>query len=389
MQLLTSLRHRGALATSCDIIHPLMGLIHIPALGATWDIPAVNSPQTIPLNRGDVVEIQGPAASGKSHLIYHLLATCILPPSFDSADIGGWACAAVLVDADGKFSIKRFRHLLLARLSKCISSGLSAPSSDSHELEELAIQCLSRLHVVRPQSSTQAASTLMHLPEYHSAHPSLRSEEIGLLAIDSLSAFYWIDRFLAEQWRSVDHPSSADPTEPISPMRQITIALQRVRTSRGPLTILANWGLNPSKGSAHVGETYPLYKQHLHPFPSPFDGAVTTTSPSRPPDCTTQAMSSSCPAPSNLTQSVGTSEPSVSPSSRQDFAITHHITLSPIPTVPSTSLSTSSETEECAVSEVTQNTLHGFLRTSGNIFAMHFAFRISADDVVFESSAQT
>lgn len=369
----------------------LLGATYVPA--SEVRIPAANPPQTIPLNRGDVVEIQGPAASGKSHFIYHLLATCVLPPSFNLAEVGGWACAAVLVDADGKFSIKRFRHLLLARLSKSIpvTSGLSTPSSDGHAVEELVVQCLSRLHIFRPQSSAQVATTLMHLPEYHSAHPSLRSEEIGLLAVDSLSAFYWSDRFLAEQWRSVDKSSSADPTEPVSPMRQITIALQRVRALRGPLTVLANWGLNPSKGSVNVGEPYPLYKQHLHPFPSPFDSATTAISPSRPRGGTTQIQPSSGLVPSNLAKGIGTSEPPVPRQSGQEFAITHHITLSSMPTVAYTSLSTPSETEEGTASEVdaTQNdVLQGFFRTPGSHSVMRFAFRITADDVVFEHSEQ-
>ena len=252
-------------------------------------------------------------------------------------------------------------------------------------------QCLSRLHVFRPRSSAQVATTLMHLPEYHSTHPSLHLEEIGLLAVDSLSAFYWSDRLLAEQLRSVDKSVSAGLTEPVSPMRQITIALQRVRALRGPLTVLANWGLNPSKESAHTGEPYPLYKQHLHPFPSPFDDTTIIASPSRPRGSTTHLQSSSGSAPSNLAQSVRTSESSMSLRARQEFASTHHITLSPRPAVPCTSLLDPSATEEGAVfgANIMQNgILEGFLRTPGGSPSTHFAFRITEDGLVFESSEE-
>ena len=58
-------------------------------------------------------------------------------------------------------------------------------------MEDLATQCLESLHIFRPTSSLQLAITLIHLPRYHATDSRLRDKEIGLLAIDSLSAFYW------------------------------------------------------------------------------------------------------------------------------------------------------------------------------------------------------
>ncbi|KAH9937145.1 uncharacterized protein B0H18DRAFT_188562 [Fomitopsis serialis] len=291
---LTSLRHAYPIGSTC-------------ILALDGHISSLDLQRPISLSRGDVLEIQGPAASGKSHLLYHLLATCILPSAYSSVEIRGWECAAVLFDTDGKFSVKRFSHLLLFRLSQILrdAKNTSLPAIEDQALEDMVGQCLSRLHIFRPSSSAHLATTLMHLPDYHSTHPSLRSYEIGLLAIDSLSAFYWNDRFLGEQWRTTSGltaPGNAISTEPVSPLRQVIVALQSVRVMRGPLTVLTNWGLNSLGRAVDVGEQqYPLYKQHLHPFPSPFDAADADALPSRTHREPTQLQSSVGPlAPTSL-----------------------------------------------------------------------------------------
>ncbi|TFY61942.1 hypothetical protein EVJ58_g4189 [Rhodofomes roseus] len=376
-----------------DIMVPSPLGSSIPALDD--HVSSLNSQQPTPLRRGDVVEIQGPAASGKSHLLYHLLTTCVLPVAHHSVCIGGWECAAVLLDTDGKFNIKRFRRLLTSRLSKLrVTQDTALPAVDDQTLEDILGLCLSRLHVFRPSSSAQLAATLVHLPDYHSTHPSLRSHEIGLLAIDSLSAFYWGDRFLVEQWRTTSGNAASTtpiPTELASPMRHVVAAVQRVRALRGPLTVLTNWGLNPSKRPADLGEqAYPLYKQHLHPFPAPFDTTVATALPPRIRPVPAQPQTSA--GPVCPTEGQDAFEPSGSSETRQLFSITHHITLYPSLAEPYPASLTLSEIkgDSHPSSVIAPHTVthQGLVRTPASVLATRFAFRVTEDDIVFEPSAE-
>lgn len=69
------------------------------------------------LSCGDVVEIQGPPSSGKTHLLYSLLINCTIPHSHQSTVLGGWAKAGVVFDMDGSFDMIRFNQLLLGYLT--------------------------------------------------------------------------------------------------------------------------------------------------------------------------------------------------------------------------------------------------------------------------------
>ena len=186
-----------------------------------------------------MIEIQGPASSGKTHLLYHLLLSVLVPSQRPEI-------AVVVYDTDAAFDIQRFRHLLLSRISRLPSSTL-----DPHECVQRA---LARLHLFRPTSFAQLAASIANLPAYHSSH--MPNQEIAVLAIDSISAFYWADRFAAEQLR--DPASTKDKTA----LHHVLDAIQSVQRSHRPLAILTNWALNsgPSRSD-------PLYRQHLHPFP--------------------------------------------------------------------------------------------------------------------------
>lgn len=70
----------------------------------------------------------------------------------------------------------------------CAALPKSSPSAGSDE-EALLRSCLSRLLVVHCSSSAQLLLTLHFLENSFSSRPSLE-----LLLIDSISAFYWLDR---------------------------------------------------------------------------------------------------------------------------------------------------------------------------------------------------
>ncbi|TDL28378.1 hypothetical protein BD410DRAFT_780880 [Rickenella mellea] len=249
--------------------------------------------QSSSLNRGDVIEVQGPACSGKTHFVYHFALNCILPDevvftAIDSDDdvqkrtrtieFGGWNKAAIVMDTDGRWDIARFHHLLRHRLTRVLAATYDADDFQP-SLSDLVTSCLQRLRIFRPTSSLSLAATLLQLPTYHATH--LPDIPIGLLLIDSISTFYWEDRFNGEKHRGTTFTS-------LSPLNHVLTSLQKFRLSHGPVTVLTNWGLSPVKSTATDppsstlidtqstiptpgGGHIPFYRQHLNPFPAPFE----------------------------------------------------------------------------------------------------------------------
>jgi DNA-repair protein XRCC2 len=200
------------------------------------------------LNRKDVLEIQAPSL-GKTHLLMHLMMTCIIPRTHLSLDLGGWGKAAVLLDADDTFNMRRFRQLLTSRLTRLLPLHLDV-------IPELIHVLLQNVHVFRPKTSYQLAFSILNLANYHAN--SLPNTEVGLVAIDSISAFYWQDRLFSEQPRDPASP------ETFSGIKHALKALEQFRQSHGPIVVLTNWGLK------HLSKSSPFYRQHLYPMHSPF-----------------------------------------------------------------------------------------------------------------------
>ncbi len=135
-----------------------------------------------------------------------------------------------------------------------------------HHLEIITDLSMKRFHVFRPNSSSQLAASLLLLPSYTASQ--LPNTEMGIIAVDSMSAFYWTDRFAVEQVRA--QPRSSLPHVSVFPLYNIASALEKIRMSFYPLILLTNWGLDVAHSSAQF-PSFPMYKQHLHPFPTPFD----------------------------------------------------------------------------------------------------------------------
>ncbi|XP_042255439.1 DNA repair protein XRCC2 isoform X1 [Thunnus maccoyii] len=146
-------------------------------------------------DHGEVVELYGTEGTGKTELLYHLLCRCVLPVA-----AGGLEVDVVFVDTDYSLDMLRLVSILDSRLNAgththaVASEGGSGPalstSSPSVASDEAALRsCLARLLVVHCSSSSQLLLTLHFLETSLSSRPGL-----ALLLIDSISAFYWLDR---------------------------------------------------------------------------------------------------------------------------------------------------------------------------------------------------
>ncbi|XP_075406895.1 DNA repair protein XRCC2 [Tenrec ecaudatus] len=119
---------------------------------------------------GDILEFHGAEGTGKTEMLYHLTSRCILPKSE-----GGLEIEVLFIDTDHHFDMLRLVTILEHRLSQ--------------SSEEIIKSCLRRFFLVYCNSSSQLLFTLYSLETLFCSHPSL-----CLLILDSLSAFYWIDR---------------------------------------------------------------------------------------------------------------------------------------------------------------------------------------------------
>jgi DNA-repair protein XRCC2 len=152
-----------------------------------------------------------------------MLINCVLP-----SELGGWGKVGILLDTDHKFPVMRFAQLLRARVGRLLPA--NHPDSDA-----IATKASSLLHVFRPSSSHQLAATIQHLPVYLATE--LPEEDLGILAIDSISAFYWPDRYAHEQLRSSDLRSA-------NPLSHAFASITSFIQSHGPLVLLSSWDLN-------------------------------------------------------------------------------------------------------------------------------------------------
>ncbi|KAK1173990.1 DNA repair protein XRCC2-like [Acipenser oxyrinchus oxyrinchus] len=113
--------------------------------------------------QGDVIEFHGAEGTGKTETLYHLVSRCILPTA-----AGGLELEVLFIDMDSHFDMLRLVSILEQRL----------PQSS----EETVRQCLRRLFLVHCSSTVQLLLTLHYL------------ENMLWTVVDSISAFYWIDR---------------------------------------------------------------------------------------------------------------------------------------------------------------------------------------------------
>ncbi|KAJ5626261.1 hypothetical protein N7510_002570 [Penicillium lagena] len=143
------------------------------------------------------------SAAGKSHLLYYLTALAILPSTYGDLPIGGRDAAVVFIDTDGRFDADRLRTVARELVRQRVP--LDADNRLLPEdLEMLLVSSIQHVHVFRPQSSSSLLATICALDTYLfdlSRHRSA-SRSLQMIAIDSVTAFFWQDRLREEASRT-------------------------------------------------------------------------------------------------------------------------------------------------------------------------------------------
>jgi DNA-repair protein XRCC2 len=142
-------------------------------------------------------------------------------------DYAGKRHEVVWLDTDGRFSATRLQSVLINHLS------VKFPKLSSCESNSICSEALQHVNIFRPQSSSQLVSTLASLPGYllgsggsggSAAHFSA-SRSLGLIVLDSATAFYWQDRFEADlaRFEALGADESAGVRSPAQSSRTLEV----------------------------------------------------------------------------------------------------------------------------------------------------------------------
>ncbi|GAA5983855.1 hypothetical protein JCM5350_007576 [Sporobolomyces pararoseus] len=229
-----------------------------------------------PLRRGDVTEVQGVTASGKTQLLLKLAVNHLLPRSIHVridrqvllVPVGGkeelvtwFNCTASIgfsKEIEKLSEVLRF-HLVQAINQYRRPKGIGSPTEE--EVDSLVQECLARLQVFSPTSTLQLACTIRNLPDWYTknAQGGGADEELGCVIIDGMTEFAWTDEF--ERLESQSQPSPL-----VAPLKLFSSAISHLRQSLSPLIFISQWVLRPLQPhSVPSQQNLPFYRPHYNP----------------------------------------------------------------------------------------------------------------------------
>lgn len=201
------------------------------------------------LQYGDILELQGPYGSGKRHLLYFIASITLLPKVYESNDrkelIGGLEEGIVLLDCSRKWQTSRLEEIMYEKVKNiCKKSKNDTINQDNKRLEDKVLkdivkESLSRLYIFRPENSISLIATLEYLPHYFKSYAN--DLKIRYVFLDSISAFYWKDRYS-------DFLSNSSSKEQINIIyKRITQLLRKFCYTWCSLAICTSWVLQTSQ----------------------------------------------------------------------------------------------------------------------------------------------
>lgn len=299
---------------------------------------------------------------------------CIIPAHYSDIELGGWGQAAFVLDTEYTFDVHRLTRLIRARIDKILSllddSEWQVGLDDARE--EILQEALQNLHIFHPTSSIQLAATISYLSLYHHEESHVQHRELGLLVVDSMSSFYWQDRFTTEQLRG------GQSSDIRTPFRNVLTEIERFNATHRPTIILTNWGLNSLIKSSSAG-TSPFFRQHLYPMPPGFvHRPAEAVAPSARPAMEEETRYT---APSHIAPEH---EPSSAHSPTfSSLSLTHHITVLREETHPSSGEEPLEYEQSPRDSDAEANSCQflGLVRTPGSKAVRKIRFSIRDDHI--------
>ncbi|KAM0917271.1 hypothetical protein ACQ4PT_009680 [Festuca glaucescens] len=142
-----------------------------------------------PLRPGNVVEIAGPSNSGKSQLLLTAAVQCILPKEWEGVYFGGLGKAVMYIDLDCRFDVLRLAQILRKRITQ--GCGSAHPTSEDFEKDVSK----DKFHYFQDTLFSDCMKRFLYsLISQSEARGKVLGTGIYFLMLDSIGAFYWIDR---------------------------------------------------------------------------------------------------------------------------------------------------------------------------------------------------
>ena len=138
---------------------------------------------------GDIIEINERGSCGKTLLLTQWIVKCILPSKWKGLMIDGLDVGVVLISADHHFTILHLVTLMERRLKRTLRSQAGAGTA---VMQEIIQDSLKRLSIFKSYSKSQLLFNFCAVKTYILSHPYS-----SVVAIDSLTAYYWEDRLTA------------------------------------------------------------------------------------------------------------------------------------------------------------------------------------------------
>ncbi|XP_010315101.2 DNA repair protein XRCC2 homolog isoform X2 [Solanum lycopersicum] len=160
----------------------------------------------IPLRPGNVVEIVGPSPSSKTRILMQAAINCILPKEWKGVNYGGLERLVMFVDLDCRFDVLSLSRLLKQRIIRENGNGVGhklskvdnspSRSKDAHTEydKELFAVSMRRFLYIRCYDSSEFLATLKTLHFQLQKEKEAHGNGVYLLMVDSIGAFYWMDR---------------------------------------------------------------------------------------------------------------------------------------------------------------------------------------------------
>ncbi|XP_037941531.1 uncharacterized protein LOC119674464 [Teleopsis dalmanni] len=124
-----------------------------------------------------LVEISGASNTGKSLVLNQLIARC-LPPTY----FGGKYCDAILIDLGHKFSVQHFEKLVTRVINE---SGEKCTPAENITVIHNCLNSVTALNCYTAEDFDLAFDIVEDI--------LWENQNVSLLAIDTLDAFYWAD----------------------------------------------------------------------------------------------------------------------------------------------------------------------------------------------------
>ncbi|XP_022863713.1 DNA repair protein XRCC2 homolog isoform X3 [Olea europaea var. sylvestris] len=143
----------------------------------------------LPFRVGNVVEIVGPSPSAKTLILIQVNKS----KEWNGVEYGGLGRAVMFVDLDCRFDVLRFSQLLKRRL---IGSRANVLGNEHDDFHELLTVCMRRFLYIRCYNSLEFLVILKTMHCRLQKEKETQAGGVYLLMIDSIGAFYWMDRAL-------------------------------------------------------------------------------------------------------------------------------------------------------------------------------------------------